>query len=104
MPLQKVMVGHPGDVVANDPVHGLMLRLVEVKGWQASRVFQVVPKEAANTAGEPLPLGIHALMRVKASIEKFLHPLILPRHLPSQRYQTRAASTDLPERLDTLPG
>ena len=65
MSLQKVMVRHSGDVVANDPVQGFVLRLIEVEGGQASRVFQVVRKEAANAAGKPLALGVHAWMRVE---------------------------------------
>ena len=32
MPFQKVMVRHSGNVVADDTVHGLLLRLVEIKG------------------------------------------------------------------------
>ena len=48
MLLQKVMVSHPGNVIANDPVHGFVLRLIEVKSRQASRVFQVVRKRGCE--------------------------------------------------------
>ena len=62
MPLQEVMVSHPGNVVANDPVHRCVLRLFEVKGGQISRAHEVVCKKAANGAGEALAISVQALV------------------------------------------